>query len=129
MADRGEYNESIDFIDQKIERKEHKYWSLKGLIDGSLLAKNQSVMQLPYILFLVILSVFYIANRYSTERIIAEANNLRNEVKELRSEAITTSAELMFISKQSEVVRLIEQKELGLEETLDPPMKIEIVED
>jgi hypothetical protein len=51
---------------------------------------------------------------------------IQHEVKELRFESITTASGLMYISKQSEVARLVKEKKLGLEELIEPPSKIVI---
>lgn len=116
---------NIEFIDESQERKELKrVGTLKGLLAGSLLTRERLVRQLPYILFLTLLAFIYIGNRYHAEKIVRENSKLQDEVRELRAKAISTSAELMHLSKQSEVVRLIRQKELGLEESVTPPRKI-----
>ena len=116
---------NIEFIDESQERKELKrVGTLKGLLAGSLLTRERLVGQLPYILFLTLLAFIYIGNRYHAEKIVRENSKLQDEVKELRAKAISTSAELMHLSKQSEVVRLIRQKGLGLEESVTPPRKI-----
>jgi hypothetical protein len=116
---------NIEFIDESQERKELKrVGTLKGLLAGSLLTRERVVRQLPYILFLTLLAFIYIGNRYHAEKIVRENSKLQDEVRELRAKAISTSAELMHLSKQSEVVRLIRQKGLGLEESVTPPRKI-----
>ncbi|HKL37572.1 MAG TPA: FtsL-like putative cell division protein [Bacteroidales bacterium] len=116
---------NIEFIDETQERKELKrVGTLKGLLAGSLLTRERVVRQLPYILFLTLLAFIYIGNRYNAEKIVRENSKLQDEVRELRAKAISTSAELMHLSKQSEVIRLIRQKDLGLEESVTPPRKI-----
>lgn len=115
---------NIEFIDPKVERSEHKGISFKGLIDGSILTRKTIVNQLPFILFLSFLAVIYIGNRYHAEKVIRDLTSLQAEVKDLRAEAITTASELMFISKQSEVVKMLESKQLDLVESLKPPIKI-----
>lgn len=129
MTDQNNEQESVEFIDQKIERKEHKNISFRGILDGSLLARREVAKQLPFIIFLTLLGIIYIANRYHAERLSREVISLQAEVKELRAESITTASELMFISKQSEVSKLVEQKGLGLKESLVPPKKIVIEKD
>ncbi|HOU74339.1 MAG TPA: FtsL-like putative cell division protein, partial [Tenuifilum sp.] len=42
----------------------------------------------------------------------------------LRAESITTAAQYMSISRQSEVVKLVEEKGLGLIESRVPPKKL-----
>ena len=58
------------------------------------------------------------------EKVVRESIELIKEINELRAEAITTSSELMFSSKQSEVVKLVESRGLGLIESVEPPKKI-----
>ncbi len=117
---------SIEFIDEQKEQTESKRMSVRGLIDGSLLTREAVIKQLPYIIFLTLLILIYIGNRYHAEKVVRKTVELQNEVRELRSEAITTSAELMFISKQSEVTKLVKRKNLELEELQKPPKIIEI---
>lgn len=117
---------STEFIDEQKEQTESKRMSVRGLIDGSLLTREAVIKQLPYIIFLTLLILIYIGNRYHAEKVVRKTVELQNEVRELRSEAITTSAELMFISKQSEVTKLVKRKNLELEELEKPPKIIEI---
>jgi len=120
----GDKKDNVEFIEEKQERKENKFGSIKDLLDGSLIANDFIVKQLPYIIFLVILAFIYIANRYHAEKVVRASIELTQEISDLRAEAITTSSELMLISKQSEVARLVEKRGLGLKESLEPPKKI-----
>ncbi len=122
----GDKKDSIEFIEEKPERKEHRFGSIKDLLDGSLIANDFIVKQLPFIVFLVALAFAYIANRYHAEKVVRANVELSKEINDLRAEAITTSSELMFISKQSEVVKLVEKRGLGLKESFEPPKKIVI---
>lgn len=124
----GDTKDNVEFIDEKQERKEHKFGSVKDILDGSLIANDFILKQLPYIVFLVILAFVYIANRYHAEKMVRESIELSKEISELRSQAITISSELMFISKQSEVAKLVESRGIGLKESVEPPRKI-IIED
>ncbi len=116
---------NIEFIDDRQERKELAIGSVRDLLDGSFL--NEFVVkQIPYILFITMLAFIYIGNRYRAEKIVRKTIDLQKELSELRAEAITTSSELMFISKQSEVVKMVEEQGLDLKESVEPPMKIVI---
>ena len=42
----------------------------------------------------------------------------------MRAEAITTASELMFMSKQSMVVKLVEEKKIDIKEATEPPKRI-----
>ena len=122
----GDKKDNVEFIEEKQEPKVSRFGSIKDLLDGSLIANDFIVKQLPYIVFLVALAFIYIANRYHAEKVVRTSIELSKEINELRAEAITTSSELMFISKQSEVAKLIEERGLGLKESVEPLRKIVI---
>ena len=77
-----------------------------------------------FLFMLTILGAFYIANRFHAERITRETAKLQREVRDLRSESLSTSAKLMDASRQSEVFRLVRERELNLEELREPPFKL-----
>lgn len=121
----GNNYEEFDLIDEQPEKKpESKAGNVKDFIDGSVLTRDFVVRQLPFIIFLSILAVLYIGNRYHAEKLFRRSGELQSELKELRAEAITVSAELMHLSRQSEVLKLLSEKDLDLVESLEPPQKI-----
>ncbi len=101
---------------------------LKAVISGSLLSERLVLKNLGLLSVLTLLGALYIANRFHAEKTIRTTNRLQTEVKELRSEALATSAELMYLSKQSEVIKLINDRDLGLKELKDPPYKLVVKE-
>ena len=101
--------------------------SMVNVLNGDFLTREGFVEYLPYILFCTALTLVYIANGYYAEGSVRDINRTGNELKELRSEYITTTSDLMFQSKQSEVIKILNSKEVGLEETVTPPKKIVIV--
>jgi hypothetical protein len=118
--------ENIEFVDQKTEQKEFRRGSVWDLFDGSVLTRERVAKQLPFVLYITFLIILYIGNRYHAERLIRQNMELQTEVKELRAEAISTASELENISRQSQVSRMVESRELGLEEAVEPPLKISV---
>ncbi|SDC39058.1 FtsL-like putative cell division protein [Williamwhitmania taraxaci] len=110
--------------DEEPKKGSKKSNPLKGLMTGNMLAKEPFVKQIPYLGFIVLLTVLYIGNRFRTERIVSESEKLRKEVVNLRSESITTAAELMNISRQTEVARMVRDNGIDLEESVKPPRTI-----
>lgn len=101
----------------------------RGVIDflsGNFLAGENVVRNLPFMFFLALLALIYIANGYVAEGTVRDINKLSNEMKELRSEYITTQSELMYTTKQSELIKILNLKEMGLIESFEPPKKIVI---
>jgi hypothetical protein len=121
-----EENGTVEFIEEQPEKPKEKKSSvgLKDFLTGSILTTETVTKQLPYIFFLAFLAFFYIANRYKYEKFVKQEKTLQLEVRNLRAESISTAAQLMFISKQSEVAKLCEIRGLDLKESVVPPKRI-----
>ena len=117
-----------DFISPKEEIKESPSGSFKDIISGSVLSKDVVVHHIPFILFIAALGIYYIGNRYQSERVYKDMVSLEKELKELRFESITTASALMYMSKQSEVVKRVNREGLDLIESTEPPIKIYLEE-
>lgn len=119
--------EEIESKVQKPQKPRKKGVLAKGLssvFSGTFLTNEKTLQHLPFILFLALIAIFYIANGYYADDKIREFNKTSNDLKELRSEYISTKSELMFASKQSEVAKSAEK--IGLMEPVVPPKKIEV---
>jgi hypothetical protein len=96
----------------------------KELLFGSMISEKIILKNLGYISFVTFLTAVYIGNRFNAEKITRESTKILREVKDLRAESISTSDELMYASRQSEVYRLVHERGLGLEELKSPPYKL-----
>jgi hypothetical protein len=97
---------------------------LSAVFSGTFLTSDKTLKHLPFIIFLAFIAILYIANGYYADDKIREVNKISNQLKELRSEYISTKSDLMFASKQSEVAKSVEK--LGLKEPVVPPTKIKV---
>jgi hypothetical protein len=79
---------------------------LSSVFGGSFLSNEKAFEMAPFILFLGVLAIFYIANGYYADDKIREVNRTSNEIKQLRTEYISSKSDLMFVSKQSEIAML-----------------------
>jgi hypothetical protein len=123
----SEERKHIEFEEeQPKERQPFRGPSMREIIDGSLLTRQNVIKQLPFILFITLLAALYIGNRYHAEKLTRLSTSLERDLKDLRSEYITTAAELMNISKQSKVIELINEHNLELEQSTEPPIKISV---
>ncbi len=122
-------DDRIEFIDHKVEQKEIKKGFIKELLGGNVLANSMVISQLPYLFFITFLAIIYIGNRYNAEKVVRQTVFLQNKIKELRAESVTISAELMDISKQSEVSRLVNERGLDLIESIEPPKRLIITKE
>ncbi len=85
-----------------------------------LLNYPSAVRHVPFFLFLALLAVIYIYNGHYADNTIRNINRTATEVKELQYEYKTVKSEVMFRSKQSELVKAAEP--LGLKELTTSPV-------
>ena len=97
---------------------------MKELLSGSMVSEKIILKNLGYVPLITFLAAFYIGNRFHAEKITRELTQASERSKDLRAESLSTSADLMYLSKQSEVYRLVREKGLNLEELKTPPYKL-----
>ena len=118
----------MDDKKENIKESEKKHINpggfIKELLSGSMVSEKIILKNLGYISMVTFLTALYIGNRFHAEKITRETTRLEREVKDLRAEALSTSADLMYISKQSEVFNMVREKGLNLEELKTPPYKL-----
>jgi predicted membrane protein len=78
------------------------------------------VKQIPFFLFLALLAVVYIYNGHYADKTIREISKTERELKELQYEYKTVKGDVLFRSKQSELVKAVEP--LGLKELMAAPV-------
>jgi cell division protein FtsL len=97
---------------------------IKELISGSMVSEKIILQNLWYLLLLTLIAAIYIGNRFHAEKTTREMAGLQKEVKDLKAESLATSADLMYLSRQSEVYRQVRERGLNLEELKVPPFKL-----
>ncbi len=91
---------------------------LKGLFNYQWIVKN-----IPFFLFLSVLTVLYIANGHKADRTIRKINSTTNELKELQYEYKTLKSEVMFKSEEQQIVKASEP--LGLKVSKEMPQRLQ----
>lgn len=94
---------------------------------GFIITQVWLVKNIPFFLFLSALAVVYIYNGHHAEKAIKDINKTTREVKDLQYEYKMLRSEWMFMTKQSEVVKMVEPS--GIKEILEPPIALEIKEE
>jgi len=105
-------------------KKQSAVGFIKELISGTMVSERIILKNLGYISFITLLAAIYIGSRFHAEKITRETSRYQREVKDLRAEALSTSADLMYASRRSEVFRMVKEKGLSLEELKTPPYKL-----
>jgi cell division protein FtsL len=78
------------------------------------------VRQMPFFLFLTALAVVYIYNGHRADKLNRGIAKTGRELKELQYEYKTLKGEVLFRSKQSELVKAVAP--LNLKELTEPPI-------
>ncbi len=111
---------------KKVENGAKKKPGVSSFLRGTILTDERVTRQFPFIIFLVILGLLMITNRYRSEKVIRQIEILQDSIDDLRSQSVTNSANLMHMSKLSDVTNRTRQAGLRLEEPLLPPRQIEV---
>ena len=101
---------------------------MKGLISGTFITERLILNNMRYATLVVFLGIILITNKFQAERTNREIVVLEQEVRDLRAESLSVSAELGGVSRQSEIIDLVKQRGLGLEELREPPYRIVVNE-
>lgn len=86
---------------------------------GKWLNYQSIVKQMPFFLFLALLAVVYIYNGHRADKLSRDIAKTTKELKELQYEYKTVKGEVLFRSKQSELVKAVVP--LGLKELHQSP--------
>lgn len=89
----------------------------KKLFNYQWMVKNMS-----FFLYLALLAIIYISNGHFADKMIRNINKTGKELKELEYEYKTVKGEIMFRSKQSELIKTVAP--MGLKESKEPPFRL-----
>jgi len=78
-----------------------------------------------YLVVLMVLAMLYIANGHRAEEKIRRIHELKDEVKELRSEYIFLESEIMYNSTPSQMALGVEGMDLNVKEGMPRRLKAE----
>ena len=111
---------------EKPKTKKKKYTPLKSIVQGTILTREKVVNQLPFLIYIVMIAVLYIANSYNSDKAIIECTRIKKANEEYRYAYISTHSKLMNVSRQSELAHKLVST--GLKELKVPPRKIIVPE-
>jgi hypothetical protein len=118
--------EEEEELDIRIKKKEpvSENQFFKKLFTEGVVSKEAATEMLPFLIFLSVLGMLYIANSHMAIKNIRNIDQLSKEVKEMSWEYKSLKADLMFKSKLTEVAKKVDS--LGIMELTEPPKKIVI---
>ena len=111
-----------EIYENMVEEKKKKK-NIKALFDGDMLLSPFLQRNLGLALLAFVLVVAYVSNRYAFQREQVQIKTLREQLNDVKYEALARSSELMEKSRESNIQRYI--KEQGSE--LQIPTKAPVV--
>lgn len=115
----------VEKIRQSEDLSDLRSSSVRDILNGNILTKKFIRRQYLLIILMVVLSIVYIDNRYSSEKQITSITELKRKIQDAKYESLTISAELMEISRQSNILLLLESKGIQLRPGDTPPIVID----
>lgn len=94
----------------------------KPAIGSRLFNQRWLVANIPFFLFAALLMGLYIYNGHFAEKKIKDINRAAIQIRDLQYEYKTVKSELMYLQKQSEVIKAVEG--MGLKEISAPPVRL-----
>jgi len=89
---------------------------------GRLINYKWVTSNVPFFLYLSVLAILYIANGHIADKTVREINSTANQLKELQYEYKTVKSDLMYKSREEEMIKAAAP--LGLKVTAEPPVHI-----
>lgn len=99
--------------------------TLRDVINGNILSKKFLQKQYGLLIMIAILIFLYVDNRYYCETQLAKTIELKSKIKDVKYESLTISSQLMRISRQSNIIMMLNEKGIQLDESNTPPVTIE----
>ena len=87
---------------------------ITDILNGNIFNRDFFISQFGYIVFLTFLAILLIGNRYHAENLIRNIAKSEKELKNLQSEAVATSSELINWKNQANIYYLVKKNNLGL---------------
>lgn len=81
--------------------------SVKSILGGDFLMSRFMIKQIMFVVFCVLLMILYTANRYDSQQDAILIDSLRGRLQEVKYNVLTQSSELMNLTRQSNVEKML----------------------
>ena len=110
---------------RKKEKSSGKHMSIRSILGGDILANDFFKRQTTLLILVMVLTILYIDNRYTSQQELIEIDRLKKELIDIKYDALTRSSELMEKSRQSRIEEYISTEKSHLETTTSRPYLIQ----
>ncbi len=111
--------------EQGKKKQASKHMSIRSILGGDILANDFFKRQTSLLILIMILTILYIDNRYTSQQELIKIDQLKKELTDIKYDALTRSSELMEKSRQSRIEEYISTEESHLETATNRPYLIQ----
>ncbi|MDP4238826.1 MAG: FtsL-like putative cell division protein [Bacteroidota bacterium] len=99
--------------------------TIRDILNGNILTKKFFQKQYGLLIMIAVLTFLYVDNRFYCETQLAHEIDLKKKILDVKYESLTISAELMEISRESNVLKKVNESGLNLIQSSAQPIVIE----
>jgi hypothetical protein len=99
--------------------------SIRDFLNGNILTNKFLQKQYGLLIMIAALTFLYVDNRFYCETQLAKEIDLKKKIQDVKYESLTISAELMEISRQSNVMNKVNENGINLIQSTTPPIVID----
>ena len=118
------FKKIIDAIRGSEDFSDIKSSTFRDILNGNILTKNFLRKQYGLLIMIAALTFLYVDNRFYCETQLAKEIELKKKIQDVKYESLTISAELMQLSRESNVLNLVNASGMNLQQTVTPPIVI-----
>jgi len=96
----------------------------KTILQGRIFSLEFFKRNWVYIVFVVAMALAYIGNKFACQRSIQELLSLKTDLANAQSDLVVSSAKYNSMIRESEMVKLMNEKHLGLSAPSEPPYEL-----
>ena len=96
----------------------------KNILQGHIFSLEFFKRNWVYVVFVVAMALAYIGNKFACQRSIQELLSLKTELANAQTDLVKASAEYNSMIRESEMVRRMKERNLGLSAPQDPPYEL-----
>jgi len=109
-------------VEEKIPKsKKKRRVSFLYLMSGGILKEDFVVRHIHMIILVVMLTFFYVGNRYTCLSKLRRINELQKQLEYIKYESIDISGQLTGKNRLSQIEELVKKQGLDLESAKSPP--------
>ncbi|MBP3773733.1 MAG: hypothetical protein ILA34_00080 [Bacteroidaceae bacterium] len=102
-------------------------WSVTSVLRGRLINARWFRRNALLILFILVLTIVYVTNRYASQQEVIHIDELKKELIDRRYDALTRSSQLMQKCRQSQIIDILRNTpDSTLQVSKEPPFEIKV---